>query len=49
MASQMHFILDEMEDYGVVWSKEYPNDMDKSNYGLQFTFRRAASTFTITK
>ena len=37
--------VDEVEDY--FRGKEYPDDMDKSNYGYKSNFRGEASTFTI--
>ena len=45
MASRKRFSLNKIVDY--VWSKEYANDMYKTNYGLEFNGRRIASTFTI--
>ena len=45
MASQKDFSINEIKDY--VRRKDYPNDMDKRNYGLKFNGRSAASTFMI--
>ena len=30
-----------------VWSKEYPNDMDNSNYGLKSKFRQQIAKFVL--
>ena len=45
MGCRKKFSLDEIEDY--VRNKEYPDHIDKSNYGLKSNFRRAASSFSI--
>ena len=45
MGCRKKFSLDEIEDY--VRNEEYPDHVDKSNYGHKSNFRRAASTFSI--
>ena len=40
-----HFELQEMEDF--IRNKEYPNRIDKKDFGSKSNFRRAANKFSI--